>query len=455
MAMFMKMSRRAVLGSGAALVALPFLESLVPREAMAAPSAEPRRLMWVHMHNGLTRRNLTPNQTGPAYALPPVLQPFGVDNLRDEITVLTGLSNDVSSPYGEVAVHPADSASFLTGVRPGDDPNQPTAGVSIDQVAAEALKQFTPLAPSLVLDTNTKQCGDGLHGCVYYSNISWIDATTPAPRENDPAAVFDRLFGGFDPDATDAEIQRRKHYQQSVLDYVLEDVDRVRTRVNTADRARLDQYLESVYSLEAAIGAAQPSCDPGSPPPDFAGFQQQVEQMYDVVALAFQCDATRVVSLMLNHHIGQFDFVDPPATSNHHSLSHGASAAERAQYEAITAWQVASFASLTRKLRDALDADGQSVLDNALVLFGAGHDGTSHADGDDTLTFASKSPHRNTNLPLFLAGRGGGAVVPGHHRVYDGDTLANLYIAMLASAGIELDSFGRDGTGPLPGLADA
>jgi hypothetical protein len=454
MAVFMKMSRRAVLGSGAALVALPFLESLVPRTALAAPGAEPRRLMWVHLHNGMTRRNLTPTQTGAGYTLPPVLQPFAEDNLRDEITVLTGLSNDVSTPYGEVAVHPADSASFLTGVVPGNNPNQPTAGISIDQIAANALGEFTPLVPSLVLDTNTQKCGDGLHGCVYYSNISWKNNQTPAPRENDPADVFERVFGGFDPDATQEEIDRRKHYKQSVLDHVLEDVERVRAKVTHADEVRLEQYLDGVRSLELAIEATPPTCDPGSPPMDFAGFQQQVEQMYDIVTLAFQCDATRVVSMMLNHHLGQYTFVNPPATSGHHALSHGLSAAERNQYEAITAWQIASFASLTRKLRDAVDADGQSVLDNTLVLFGAGHDSTGHAIGDNTLTFAGKGVHRNTDLPLFLAGRGGGAVVPGSHRVYNGNPLADLHIAMLESAGIYLESFGRDGTQALAGLAD-
>jgi hypothetical protein len=454
MAVFKKMSRRAVLGSSAALVALPFMDSLIPRTASAARGTEPRRLMWVHIHNGMTRRNLTPTQTGSGYTLPPVLAPFAEDNLRDEITVLTGLSNNVATPAGSVAVHPADSASFLTGVVPGSA-NQPTAGISIDQVAANTLSEFTPLVPSLVLDTNTQKCGDGLHGCVYYSNISWLDATTPAPRQNNPAEVFERLFGGLDRDATQAEIARRKHYKQSVLDHVLDDVKRVEAKVNPADRGRLEQYLDGVRSLELALEATQPTCDPGSPPMDFAGFQQQVEQMYDIVALAFRCDATRVVSMMLNHHVGRYEFVDPPATSGHHALSHGQSAAERQQYEAITAWQIASFASLTRKLRDAVDADGQSVLDNSLVLFGAGHDSTGHAIGDETLQFAGAAVHRNTNLPLFLAGRAGGAVVPGHHRVYNGDPLANLHIAMLQTAGIDLGSFGRDGTQPLPGLSDS
>ena len=451
MATFMRMSRRAVLGSAGALVALPFLPSLVPHEARAAAGDECRRLMWVHMHNGMSRRLMTPSDAGANYTLTPWLQPFAEDNLRDEIAILTGLQNDVGDPQGEVAVHPADSASFLTGVVPGDGAN-PTAGISIDQVAANELGSHTPLAPSLVIDTNTKECGDGKHGCVYYSNISWLDDTTPAPRENSPAALFDRLFGGWDPDATDAEIERRKVYKQSVLDHVMGDVDRVRAKVSAADEHRLDQYLESVYSLEQAVTADLPSCDPGTEPPSFADFQQQVEQMYDLVALAFACDATRVVAMSLNHHIGQFDFVDPPATSGHHSLSHGASAAEREQYEAITKWQIESFAMLTRKLRDTIDGEGNSVLDNAIVLFGAGHDSTGHAEGDPTLEFANTKVHRTTNLPLFLAGRGGGHVTPGRHLVYNGEPIADLYLAMLASTGIDLASFGRDGTQPLSDL---
>ena len=455
MGMFMKMSRRAVLGSSACTVALPFLESLAPRTASAAPSAEPRRLMWVHIHNGMSRRLLTPTEVGPDYTLPPWLEPFAEDNLRDEITVLSGLSNHVGDPEGEVAVHPADSASFLTGVVPGDGA-VPTTGISIDQVAANALGKFTPIAPSLVLDTNTKQCGDGKHGCVYYSNLSWLDETTPAPVEDSPSAVFDRLFGGFDPGASAAELARRKHYRQSVLDHVQADVERVRAKLGAADEARLEQYLDSVRGLELILESEGLSCDPGSPPPGYDDFQQQVEQMYDVIALAFACDATRVVSLMLNKHSGQFDFVNPPATQGHHQLSHGASASEREQYEAITRWQIESFANLTRKLRDALDADGQSVLDNSLVLFGAGHDSTGHQLGDASLEFAGQSVHRRTDLPLFLAGRGGGAVVPGHHRRYDDEPpVADLFLAMVQSAGIELDSFGRDGTQPLPGLADA
>ena len=449
MAVFQKMSRRVVLGSGATLVALPFLESLVGRQAAAAPSAEPRRLMWVHNHNGLTRRQFTPAETGAGYALTPMLEPFA--DVRDEITILSGLHSNVGDPQGEVAVHPADTASFLTQVVPGSGAT-PTAGISIDQVAANALAKFTPLAPSLVLDTNTKECGDGLHGCVYYSNLSWLDETTPAPRETSPAAVFDRLFGGFDPDATEAEVARRKHYKQSVLDHVKGDVDRVRARVSAEDKVKLDKYLDSVYSLEEIIAAEQPACEPGDAPPTFADFQQQVEQMFDLVALAFACDATRVVSLMLNHHVGRFDFVDPPASSGHHTLSHGVSAQEREEYEAISAWYYQQFANLTTKLRDTLDADEQSVLDNSLVLMGAGHDSTGHMAGDESLEFAGVGIHRTTDLPLILAGAGGGAVVPGHHRVYDGEPIANLYLAMLESAGIELGTFGRDGTAPLSGL---
>ena len=182
-------------------------------------------------------------------------------------------------------------------------------------------------------------------------------------------------------------------------------------------------------------------------------FQDHVDIMYDLIALAFQCDRTRVVSLILEKQNSAYDFLG--VSESHHQISHLDSGdTDVRKIETINAWQMESFGNLMRKLNAVNEEDGSTLLDNSLVMFGGGLDGTGHNRDDETLTpQRSGSVHRHTNLPLFLAGRGGGAHDPGRHIVYTGEEpIADLYISMLHSVGAMVDSFAIEGTGPLAQL---
>jgi hypothetical protein len=206
-----------------------------------------------------------------------------------------------------------------------------------------------------------------------------------------------------------------------------------------------------VRHLEVRLetSATMPVCDPGTAPGEPGNFEEHVDLFYDLIKLAFQCDRTRVLSLIMDKS-GSFDFLG--ISEGHHQISHlDNGAADVRKIETINAWQMESFGNLLRKLASATEEDGTTLLDNSLVLFGGGLDGTGHNQSDDTLTpQASGAVHRHIDLPLFLGGRGGGAHDAGRHIVYSGDEpVADLYLAMLHAAGVMEGSFGIEGTAPL------
>ena len=459
-----RFTRRAFLGGAAVTVALPFLESVVPRYLRPAAKAAdgfPTRLVFVHVPNGLIRTNIKPRESGRGYTMPRLLEPLA--DVREHFSILTGLSNkpgggSYTYPDGTVSNdgpgdHARDTATFLTATRiRKTDGSDIRNGISVDQVAANTLRELTPEIPSLVLSTRSGTWGgDSGYAPIYKANISWANETTPLPKETSPRAVFDRLFAGYDTTASLAEIERRQRLERSVLDSCLDDLTTLRRQLSTEDQRKLDEYLTGVRHLEVRVDAAAtaPVCDPGVPPGDPVNFEEHADLFYDLIKLAFQCDRTRVASLMLDKS-GSFDFLG--ISEGHHQISHlDNGAADVRKIETINAWQMESFGNLLRKLLSATEEDGTSLLDNTLVLFGGGLDGTGHNRSDDTLTpLASGAVHRHTDLPLFLGGRGGGAHDAGRHIVYtDEEPVADLYLAMLHAAGVMADSFGIEGTAPL------
>jgi hypothetical protein len=464
-----RFSRRAFVGGAGVTLALPFLDSLVPRSLRVAGKAKaadgfPTRLVYVYVPNGLIRTNLKPREEGRGYTMPSLLEPLA--DVRDHFSVLTGISNkpgggSYTYPDGTTSNdgpgdHARDTATFLTAARiRKTDGSDIRNGISVDQVAANALREHTPDIPSLVLSTRSGTWGgDSGYAPIYKANISWANETTPLPKETSPRAVFDRLFAGVDPTATLAEIERRQRLEQSVLDSSLQDLNSLRGQLATEDQRKLDEYLAGVRHLEVRLetSATMPVCDPGTAPGEPGNFEEHVDLFYDLIKLAFQCDRTRVVSLIMDKS-GSFDFLG--ISEGHHQISHlDNGTSDVRKIETINQWQMESFGSLIRKLLSATEDDGTTLLDNSLVLFGGGLDGTGHNSSDETLTpQASGGVHRHTNLPLFLAGRGGGAHDAGRHIVYRGqEPVADLYIAMLHAAGVMVDSFAIEGTGPIAGL---
>lgn len=433
-----QISRRTVLrGLGTAL-ALPALEAMVPSVARAqAAAGPPRRLLFYFVPNGIYMPSFTPDGEGEGYRLSPTLAPLAP--YKEDFLVLGGLDNRP----GEDLIpgnHARGTASFLTCTPPRKHPDgRLEVGISVDQVAANAIGQETRFA-SLELGAEASvQAGscDSGYPCGYINNISWAGPTTPMAKEVDPKLVFDRLFAGGRPGETEEQIARRNRYRKSILDFVSEDTRALQAKLGSSDRQKLDEYLEGVRTLEKRIaanpGAGGAACMPGEPPVATSNRQEVVQQMADLMVLAFQCDLTRVITFMLGNGFTNVAYHFLGVGEGHHELSHHREEKSYIDHlKVIDRWEVEQFAYLVGKLKAATDVDGSSLLDNSLVLFSS-----ELSDGNR---------HHHINLPVVLAGRGGGDIRPGRHVYFRGAggefPIADLYLTMLENVGVHLETFG-------------
>jgi hypothetical protein len=439
-------SRRTMLkGTGAAL-ALPWLEAMLPQTVRAAakPTSRPVRFAALFMPNGVREDMWTPTSVGRDFELTPTLEPLNA--LKSELLVLTNLWNQASN-FGDG--HYVKTSGFLTcttiNKSLGIDLN--CNGVSVDQVAAAHVARQTPL-PSLELAIEPVSIGvDRNVGYtrVYGSHIAWKGPTSPLAREINPRLVYERLFRAGQPQAATA--RRDLH----LLDRVLNDAKDLRQRLGSSDRQRIDEYLQSVRSLEDRLQRAtstdeqawrpaaplDETAQPKSETPD--SHAEHVRLMLDMIALAFQTDTTRVCTFMFGNAVsGQnFSFLDG-VSGGHHDTSHHQNDQDKLrQYQQINRWHVEQYAYLLNRLQQMQEGES-TVLANSMILFGSGlRDGNSH------------SPH---NLPILVAGRGGGRLATGQHLAYDQDTpLANLYTCLLDGFGAPSEQF-ADSTGKLSGV---
>lgn len=440
-----KLSRRAFLGGAGAVLALPALESLMPRKARAEPG-DARRILTFYVPNGVHMPAWTPAEVGSVFTLPTILEPLAPHQAK--IAVLSGLANLPARPDGP-GDHAAGTSGFLTcrhvvKTEGADIQN----GISMDQVAAAQVGQFTRI-PSMQLGidggSSAGDCDSG-YSCAYARNISWASETQPLPKAVNPQVVWDLLFGGFDPQASAEERARRQLYRTSVLDYVLGEASSLKPRLGTTDQRKLDEYMTGVSELEKKIqkAATAPVCTAIDRPPAAPPYQEHVRLMLDLIALSFQCDATRVVSFMLGNAGSNrpYPFLDVngvPVSEGHHEISHHQDL--QTNFEKLTAiarWEVEQLAYLVGKLDLIDEGNGTTVLDNTAVFFSSEiEDGNSHA---------------HTNLPVVVAGSLGGAITTGRHAVYQDQPMANLFISLLQGVGVETSTFGDDGTGPLANL---
>lgn len=440
-----KLSRRTMLRGMGALMALPMLEQMVPSVARAAEaSGAPRRLAVFYVPCGINMEQWTPKNTGRDWTLSPTLQPLAP--VKDDVLVLSGLSHEPGRP-DQFGHHAAGTGAFLSCVKVHKtrDEADVRAGVSMDQLAAKALRPFTRL-PSLELGNDggdgTGSC-DANFSCAYARNIAWAGPTSPRAKETNPQDVFDRLFAGYDPDATRAQIEKRKAYEQSILDFVREDAQALKQRLGSRDNAKLEEYFTSVRELElrvAALDQQGPRCAKGPRPEPTHDVRAKTKVMCDLMVLAFQCDLTRVATFMLGNGRSDrvYDFLG--LTSGHHTYSHHQRVPENLEALAkIDRWEMEQYSYLLQRMKSVPEGEG-TLLDNALVYFGS-----EVADGNS---------HGHTDMPIVLGGRGGGTVTPGRHVRYGGDPVANLFISMLQSVGVSMEHFGDDGSGPLPHLKE-
>ena len=433
-----RMNRRAFLGGAGVALALPLLSSLRPRRLAAQPATVRKRLLVIYTPNGMNMADWVPSATGEGYPLSPILQPLAP--IKSKVLVLSGIDNRpaITDTFGQ---HAPATAAFLT-CRSVAKSQTVANGISMDQVAAAGLGAETRFA-SLQLGTDGGSSAggcDGGYSCAYTRNISWAGRGRPMPKMTSPRSVFDLLFAGYDPDATAEERARRLVYDRSVIDAVLADARRLDGRLGASDRAKLDQYLTGVRELELRLGGTQPACVAAERPPEGPDFRDRVRLMLDLMALAIQCDLTRVITFMMGNSISghSFPWLDIPDA--HHSLSHHQKdPAKLAKLTTIGRWEVEQMVYLAQKLDALDDGDGATVLDNSLLYFAS-----EVADGNS---------HQKTNLPILLAGRAGSEIRPGRHVHYDGARLGDLFISMLYHLGTPVDRFGDDGTGFIGRLA--
>lgn len=432
-------SRRAFLGGAGAAIALPFLESLWPRRAGAAPTP-PKRFLAYYVPCGIVMKDWTPpGMGGINWPMTPILQPIAA--LRSKVTIITGLSNRAAIPDGP-GDHASGTAAFLTARHPyKTDGVNIKNGISVDQAAAGVLGAKSPF-PSLQLGidggTSVGGCDSG-YSCAYARNISWAGDATPLPKLVNPQAVFDRLFAGTDALLSPEEKARRLKHKTSVLDFVTADAQRLQSRLGSTDRKKVDEYLTGVRALETRLQTQGNMCNAGARPPDNFDYPAQVALMTDLMALAFQCDQTRVASFMLGNAGSNrtYDHIGVPDA--HHELSHHmGDAGKLAKLTKIDTWEVQQLADLLAKL-DKIDEGGSSVLDNSLVFFsGEIEDGNTHS---------------HLNMPVLVAGKAGGALAKaaGKQIVYSQErSFGDLFLTFLMALGVPgVTSFGDNGKAPL------
>lgn len=437
--------RRTFLKGVGTLMALPILESVSPLAATGieggpASAVAPKRVGFVYVPNGANMADWTPQKLGTGFDLPMILEPLA--SVQSELCVFSGLTHDKARPNGDGAGdHARASAAFLTGAQPrktsGVDIH---VGVSVDQVIGNKVGDRTPFRTlELGIDRgqSSGNCDSG-YSCAYQYNIAWRTPTSPVPPETSPRQAFDRLFSNGTPTDSEELRQRRQNYRKSILDFVMEDARALNPKLGRSDQRKLDEYLSSVRDLERRIEFTEKISTeltgkrPSGEPHDF---KEHVRLMYDLMLLAFQTDSTRVASFIVAHDGSNRAYPFIGVNDGHHEISHhGNDPEKKAKIAKINRFHVEQFAYFLERMRSTREGDG-SLLDNCTIVYGSGiADGNSHA---------------HNNLPVLVAGRGGGTLTPGRHVVFPKETpMTNLYLSMMESMGVQADRFG-DSTGKL------
>ncbi len=440
--------RRTMLrGTGVAL-SLPMLDAMVTPQARAASSEKPPvRMGFIFAPNGKHMQDWTPGETGEQFKLPHLLEPF--QHVKHNLTVFTGLTHDKARANGDGGGdHARNAGTYLTGMQCRKTAGKDiSTGVSVDQIAANKFAGKTPLA-SLELGTEAgRQAGncDSGYSCAYSSNISWRSPSTPMAKEINPRLVFERLFGDANALANKKEAAKQASYRKSLLDLVREDAQSLSGRISGADKHKLDEYLDTVRSIEQRIQASEGQSanrvpdgieTPAGIPREYA---DHLKLMYELMALAFQTDTTRVATFMVANAGSNRTYPDLGVSEGHHSLSHHQNDAQKQEHiKKINRFHTEVAASFLERLEKTKEGD-KSLLDSCMILYGSGI-----ADGNR---------HNHDNLPIVVAGNAGGRLKAGRHLKYDKNTpLCNLFLSMLDRVDVSIDRFG-DSTGRLPGLS--
>jgi hypothetical protein len=422
--------RRTFIRGIGATVALPFLDAMVP--AMRAQARSAPRFTAIYCGNGANMADWTPATEGVGFTMSPSLMPL--EPLRDRLVVFTGLDNFQATDQGDVGgQHPRAAPAFMSCAHPKQtEGSDVQAGTTIDQMIAERICRDTKL-PSLEVSVDRNDvvgaCDHG-YACAYMNSMSWKTPTTPLPSETNPRFVFERMFG---IGATAEERLARAREDRSILDALTEEIAGLRRRLGASDRSKLGQYFDAVRDVEQRILKAESTNSDFSVPEQPVGvpetFKEYIELMFDLQALAFQADITRVSSLMMARENVNRSYPEIGLPEAHHSISHHGNNPEKMKdYTKLNTYHVETLAYYLNKLQSIPDGDS-NLLDNTVVLFGSGM-----SDGNT---------HNNFNVPVIVVGGQKLNVKGNRHVKYaKGTPLANLMLGVMDRFDVQPEKFG-------------
>jgi len=434
--------RRTFLRGMGATLALPLLDSMIPaRTLLAQTAAKPLpRLGFVYVPHGAIMDKWMPASVGAGFEYTPILKPL--EPFRDYVNVVSGLGHKAADT---TAVHSLSPTTWLSGVRPKATQGVDAfAGVTADQIAAQSIGQDNPL-PSMELATEDHSgligsC-DRDYGCIYMNTLSWRTPETPLPMEINPRKVFERMFGqGGSPSERLARIQE----DRSILDAITKEASALQLQLGPSDRQTMNQYLENVREIERRIQRAEKSQGdadlqlPARPAGVPFDFEEHVALMYELMALSYQANITRVITFMVSREVSNRTYTQVGVTDGHHAISHHQNRAEKmAKNVLIQTFNVNQFKGFLEKLKSMPDGDG-SLLDHTLLLYGS--------------NMSNSNAHDHYPLPNLVVGGAAGKMKGGRHLKYaDHTPMTNLLVTMLDKVGVKQESLG-DSTGTLENL---
>jgi hypothetical protein len=431
--------RRTFLRGVGATLALPLFDAMVP--AFAATPAQTQRLGFIYFPHGAIMNRWAPDTVGRGFEFKDTLRPL--ESYRDRLSIVSGLHHRAAD---STAVHSLSPTTWLSGVRP--KPTQGVdayAGVTADQIAAEAIGQDTIL-PSMELATEDHSgligACDRDYGCIYMNTLSWRTPTSPLPMEINPRKVFERMFG--QGGSVEARLTRQRE-DRSILDVLTTQTHSLQQQLGAHDRAKLDLYLESVREVERRLqrAEAQASQNPDLVIPEAPTgipfvYEDHVAMMFDLLALAFEADITRVFTFMMAREISNRTYPQVNVAEGHHAVSHHANRPEKIDMNArIQRYHVGLFAKFLEKLDSTPDGDG-SLLDHSMLLYGS--------------NMSNSNAHDHYPLPNVIVGGGRGRLNGGQHvKAEDHTPATNLILTMLHKADVPIESLG-DSTGTIAEL---
>ena len=433
------LTRRTVLRGLGATVSLPLLDAMFPAfTALARAQARPRtRFGAIYIANGAIMEQWIPDAVGSGFAFKPILAP--IEPFKEQVVVVTNLTR--SHPGSQVGDHAVSAAGFLTGVWPKrTEAEDVLAHTTVDQIVAQQIGQETPF-PSLEVATEdftgyVGACSPGFN-CVYLNTVSWSSPSTPLPMDINPRVVFERMFGqGGSP----AQRAARIRDDRSMLDSITAEARQLQRGLGTRDRQRVTEYLDNLREIERRIQQAEAhnstdvNLDVPIGVPD--AFEDHVGLMYDLLAVAYQADITRVFTFMLTRELSQRTYQNIGVTEQHHTVSHHGNDPQKiAQNVKVNTYHMRLFAKFLEKLKATPDGDG-SLLDHSLIFYGGG--------------MGNPNGHASDPLPVVAVG---GGVGKGHRHIElkKQTPVGNLWLAVSNHFGSTIETFG-DSNGRVEGF---